>query len=121
MSVEAHARLNDLRFILSSTYAGEEKIQLDQALLARRELRSDGLASFSIANANPGPSLLARAVDVDAAAGADEMLRTTKLRSAKRDIKGMIGEELAERIREVIFASGYTFHWGTRGDEPMNG
>jgi hypothetical protein len=89
-----------------------ENITMFVALPSHPDL---GIALFSIANANPGPALLARASDVDAAASGDEMLRTTKLRSARREINGMVGEELAERIRELNFTTGYTLNWETRG------
>lgn len=74
-----------------------------------------GIALFSIANAKPGPTLLARVADIDAAADVEEVLRTTKLRSAGRAINGMAGEELAERFREPNFTTGYSLQWETRG------
>ena len=73
------------------------------------------LVLFSIANANPGPGLLARAAEVDSSAGADEKLRMTKLRLDKRSINGISGEELAERVHEFNFTTGYTINWETRG------
>jgi hypothetical protein len=73
------------------------------------------LALFNIASANPGPGLLARAADTDGTTSADELLRMTKLRSGQRSINGMGGEELAERVREFNFTTGYTFNWETRG------
>jgi hypothetical protein len=155
MTVEAHARLKDLSFIMSAKYADEKKVMLAEGLLSRLQLRHAdeiptvqgfciekavfadplpphknenitmfvglpshpdlGMVLFSIANVTPGPGLLARTADIDAAAGADEILRTTKLRSDKRNINGMVGEELAERFREINLSTGYMFNWETRG------
>lgn len=62
-----------------------------------------------------GRGLLSRTAEVDAAAGADELLRVSKLRSAKRSINGIDGEEVVERVREYNFTTGYAFNWETRG------
>jgi hypothetical protein len=156
-SVEAHARVNELSFILSAKYADDAMARLAEELLARLQLRTEnhnatapgfcigpavfadplpthinenitmfvglpshpdvGLTLFSIANANAAPGLLARAAEADRAAGTDEARRTTKLRSAKRDINGMAGEELAERFREHRSTTEFMFNWETRGNE----
>jgi len=62
-----------------------------------------------------GHGLLSRTAEVDAAAGADELLRVSKLRSDKRSINGLVGEEVVERVREYNFTTGYAFNWETRG------
>ena len=62
-----------------------------------------------------GHGLLSRTAEVDAAAGADELLRVSKLRSDKRSINGLHGEEVVERVREYNFTTGYAFNWETRG------
>ena len=62
-------------------------------------------------------SLLVRVADVDAEASADEMLRVTKLRSGKRSINGIDGEEVLERVRELNFTTGYSFIWEAHGVE----
>ncbi|MGZ4827036.1 MAG: T6SS immunity protein Tli4 family protein [Terriglobales bacterium] len=63
-----------------------------------------------------GRGLLFGTAEVDAAAGHDEMLRVSKLRSDKRKINGIDGEELIERVREHNFTTGYAFNWETQGD-----
>jgi hypothetical protein len=60
-------------------------------------------------------SLLVRVADIDADASADEMLRVTKLRSGKRSINGIDGEEVLERVRELNFTTGYSFMWEAHG------
>jgi hypothetical protein len=62
-------------------------------------------------------SLLVRVADIDAEASADEMLRVTKLRSGKRNINGIDGEEVLERVRELNFTTGYSFMWEAHGVE----
>lgn len=71
------------------------------------------LTLFSVAGGNPSPSLLARVARMDADASPDEMLRVTKLRSDRRRINGLGGEEVVERIREFNFTTTYTFNWET--------
>lgn len=68
-------------------------------------------------NGTRGKSLLARVGDTDAAASADEMLRVTKLRARQREINGLPGEEVLERVRELNFTTGYNFMWETQGIE----
>jgi hypothetical protein len=70
---------------------------------------------FSIAGGNPQPSLLSRVARTDATSSADDLLRVSKLRSDKRSINGLDGEEVVERVREYNFTTGYTFNWETRG------
>lgn len=60
-------------------------------------------------------TLLARVAETDAAAGADELLRVTRLRSGRRDINGIGGEEVLERVRELNFTTGYGFMWEAPG------
>jgi hypothetical protein len=76
-----------------------------------------GLAFDSMPAGRTDRSLLARVADVDAQASADEMLRVTKLRSGKRNINGIDGEEVLERVRELNFTTGYSFMWEARGIE----
>jgi hypothetical protein len=78
-----------------------------------------GLALSSIAGGNTDEGLLARVAATDAESSADEMLRVTKLRSGKRNINGIEGEEVLERVRELNFTTGYGFMWeapGAAGD-----
>lgn len=69
------------------------------------------LVFFSLAGGKPSPGLLARTAEVDAAASADELLRVTKLREGKRNVNGIDGEEVLERVRELNFTTGYGFNW----------
>jgi len=73
------------------------------------------LTLLSVAGGHPGPGVLARYAKMDANAGANELLRVTKLRSEPRSINGMDGEELVERIREFNFTTTYTLNWEHRG------
>ncbi len=73
------------------------------------------LTLLSVAGGRPGPGLLARYQELDGSAGADELLRVTKLRAEKRNINGLPGEELVERIREFNFTTTYTLNWEARG------
>lgn len=73
------------------------------------------LVLFSIAGGNPEPGLLARVAHTDAISSADDLLRVSKLRSDKRTINGLDGEELVERVREYNFTTGYAFNWETGG------
>lgn len=64
--------------------------------------------------------LLARHAEMDASAGADELLRVTRLRLGRRAINGVPGEEVLERVREFNFATTYGFLWEAQGikDDP---
>ncbi len=64
-----------------------------------------------------GRPLLARVAETDERASADELLRVTTLRAWKRDINGLPGEEVLERVRELNFTTGYGFMWEVRGVE----
>jgi hypothetical protein len=66
--------------------------------------------------------LLARSAATDAEAPPDELLRVTKLRAGERNINGMPGEEVLERVRELNFATTFGFMWETHGvhDDPLN-
>jgi hypothetical protein len=79
------------------------------------------LALFSIAGGSAGAGVLARTADVDADTSAEELLRVTKLRSDKRSINGIDGEEVLERVRELNFSTTYGFNWEARGvkEDPM--
>jgi hypothetical protein len=74
-----------------------------------------GLALSSVAGGRIDDGLLERFALADAEASADEMLRVTKLRSGKRNINGIEGEEVLERVRELNFTTGYGFMWEARG------
>lgn len=62
-------------------------------------------------------NLIARTERIPAGASADEMLRVTKVRSNRRDIHGLAGEEVIERIREFNFTTTYNLDWETPGEE----
>lgn len=74
-----------------------------------------GLALSSIAGGNTDEGLLARVAATDAESSADELLRVTKLRTGKRSINGIDGEEVLERVRELNFTTGYGFMWEAAG------
>ncbi|WP_440963201.1 T6SS immunity protein Tli4 family protein [Massilia sp. GER05] len=74
-----------------------------------------GLALSSVAGGHVDDGLLERVALADAEASADEMLRVTKLRSGKRNINGIEGEEVLERVRELNFTTGYGFMWEAGG------
>ena len=80
-----------------------------------------GMAFASLPGGRSARSLLTRVADMDADAGADEVLRVTKLRTGKRDINDFPGEESLERVREFNFATTYGFVWETEGvkDDPL--
>jgi hypothetical protein len=80
-----------------------------------------GMAFASLPGGRSARSLLTRVADMDADAGADEMLRVTKLRTGKRDINNFPGEESLERVREFNFATTFGFVWETEGvkDDPL--
>jgi hypothetical protein len=75
------------------------------------------LTLLTVAGGHPGPGLLARYTQMDANAGADEILRVSKLRSDRRSINGLAGEEIIERIRELNFTTTYTLNWEARGED----
>lgn len=79
------------------------------------------IAFSSIPGGGQEQGLLARIADVDAKASADELLRVAKLRSGKRSINGLEGEEVLERVREMNFTTGYGFMWEMRGadEDPL--
>ena len=79
-----------------------------------------GLALSSIAGGNSDDGLLARVAVIDAEASPEEMLRVTKLRSSKRSINGIDGEEVLERVRELNAPTGYEFMWEAPGVENDN-
>ncbi|KGF82067.1 hypothetical protein IA69_09065 [Massilia sp. JS1662] len=74
-----------------------------------------GLALSSVAGGRIDDGLLERVAVADAEASADEMLRVAKLRSGKRNINGIEGEEVLERVRELNFTTGYSLMWEARG------
>jgi hypothetical protein len=73
------------------------------------------MAFVSMPGGGADAGLLARVSETDAAAGADERFRVTKLRLGKRSINGLEGEEALERMRELNFATTYAFIWETKG------
>lgn len=156
-SVETHAHLAGLSFVLAMQYGDDADVKLSEMLLSRIQVRDKdeiptvpgfcvsravfaeplpshknehlvmhlglpghpdvALALFSIAGAKSGSGILSRTADVDASASAEELLRVTKLRAGKRNINGLDGEEVLERVREFNFATTYGFNWETRGFE----
>jgi hypothetical protein len=70
---------------------------------------------FSIAGGRAEEGLLARLTHTDANSNADELQRVSRLRSDKRSINGLDGEEVVERVREYNFTTGYAFNWETQG------
>ena len=74
-----------------------------------------GMALASLPGGGRSRGLLTRVTENDAEAGADEILRVTKLRAEKRDINGLPGEEVLERVRELNFATTFGFMWETQG------
>jgi hypothetical protein len=80
-----------------------------------------GLALASLPGGGGSRSLLERVAETDAEASPDEMLRVTKLRTGKRTISDLAGEEELERVRELNFATTFGFMWETQGvkDDPL--
>lgn len=80
-----------------------------------------GLAFASFPGGNRNRGLLTRYGELDAEASPDEMLRVSKLRSGKRTINDLAGEEVLERVHELNFATTYGFVWETQGmpDDPQ--
>lgn len=76
-----------------------------------------GLAFSSMPGGRTDRTLLARVAATDAEAGPEEMLSVTKLRSGKRSINGIHGEEVLERVRELNFTTGYSLMWEAQGRE----
>jgi len=74
-----------------------------------------GLALSSVAGAQMDDGLLERVARGDAEGSADEMLRVTTLRSGIRNINGIAGEEVLERVRELNSTTGYGFMWEAGG------
>jgi hypothetical protein len=79
------------------------------------------LAFASFPGGGRSRSLLTRYRDMDAEASPDEMLRVARLRSGKRTINDLVGEEVLERVHELNFATTYGFVWETQGmpDDPQ--
>jgi hypothetical protein len=161
-SVEAHAHLAGVSFILVAKYADEERAKLAELLLVRLQLRAENeipsvpgfcisravfaeplpphriehvtlsielpehpelaLVLASLPGGGTGDGLLERAARTDAESSADDMLRVTKLRTGKRNINGIGGDEVLERIRELNFATTYGFMWEAPGieDDPLH-
>ena len=80
------------------------------------------MALSSMPSASTERSLLERVAETDAQASADETLRVTKLRAHKRNIHGIDGEEVLERVRELNFTTGYAFVWEAQGlqNDPLH-
>lgn len=80
-----------------------------------------GLTLFSVGGAAPGPGLLERVAQTKKSMGADTLLRMITLRSGKRSINGVDGEEVLVRAREYNFTTTYGFNWEAPGtkDDPM--
>lgn len=80
-----------------------------------------GIAYSSVSGVPADDGLLARIAVVDAETRVDDMLRVTKLRSGKRSINGVEGEEELERLRARNFLTGYSLLWEAQGllDDPV--
>jgi hypothetical protein len=76
-----------------------------------------GLAFSSMPGGRTDRTLLARVAASDTEASPEEMLSVTKLRSGKRTLNGIEGEEVLERIRELNFTTGYSLMWEAQGIE----
>lgn len=74
-----------------------------------------GMTVASLPGGGRKSSLLSRAAINDEEASLDELLRVTALRTGKRTINGMDGEEVLERAREVNFVTTFGFMWETQG------
>lgn len=74
-----------------------------------------GLAFASLPGGRRDRGLLARFAVTDVDTSLDESLRVTKLRTGKRNIGGLAGEEVLERVHEVNFATTFGFMWETHG------
>jgi hypothetical protein len=72
---------------------------------------------MSLAGGIPSPGLLERTAQMDAAAGAEELLHVSKLRQGRWVINGIGGEEVLERVRELNFTTGYGFNWEAPGTQ----
>lgn len=79
-----------------------------------------GLALASMPSGPAERGLLDRVAGTDAQTSVDEMLRVTKLRSGKRRIHDIDGEEVLERVRELNATTGYNFMWEAPGVESDN-
>lgn len=75
------------------------------------------LAFSSTVGVKPGPGILSRTLAVDADTRPEELLRVTKLRAGKRNINGLKGEEVLERVREYNLSTTDGFNWEARGRE----
>jgi hypothetical protein len=85
-------------------------------------LSCEMIAGLSIKTVEEGePAFRERIATREADASPDEMLRVIKLRTGKRDINKMPGEEVLERVREFNFATTFGFTWETEGakDNPL--
>jgi len=69
----------------------------------------------SLPGGGDDPGLLARTAAADAGTGRDELLRVTTLRTGRRTIHDMAGEEVLERVREANSATTFGFMWEARG------
>jgi hypothetical protein len=73
------------------------------------------LAVATLPGGDRDRSLLTRFAEMDTETSADELLRVTRLRNGKRNINGIDGEEVLERVRELNFATTYGFMWEAQG------
>jgi len=80
-----------------------------------------GIALATIAGKTPGPGLLERNADNRAGPYAFLNAFHSTLLQGRRTIDGMEGDELAFKVRERNFSTGYTFDWETQGtdNDPM--
>jgi hypothetical protein len=76
-----------------------------------------GIALATIAGKTPGPGLLERNDANRAGPYAFLNAFHSTLLHGRRTINGMEGDELAFKVRERNFSTGYTFDWETQGAE----
>ncbi|WP_332875680.1 T6SS immunity protein Tli4 family protein [Massilia sp. S19_KUP03_FR1] len=76
-----------------------------------------GIALATIAGKTPGPGLLERNAANRAGPYAFLNAFHSTLLDGHRTIDGMEGDELAFKVRERNFSTGYTFEWETQGTE----
>lgn len=74
-----------------------------------------GLTLLSMPGGGSSPGLIARTTQSYAGAGAEEFLRISKVRSGRRDIHGLAGDEVVVRTRELKLTTTYLLNWETRG------
>jgi hypothetical protein len=69
------------------------------------------LTLFVLSGSRSGPGLLERVARTDAEMNSAMLMRMSRLRSGRRNINGVDGEEVLVRAREFNFATTYGFSW----------